>query len=161
MSELPIPVHFSFSEGIHVEGNLEPDHLRHLPDVFDLPDLATMDDRIVNGTHQEQPGEPHPLNLFNAPRIDYSLHQLKHYTATSPDRFQYYVLFISYAFYVDEFIWMGRELMQITTDPEQLAYRQHYTAFVEPGDLMTWNANTIMWLFYVRMAGSCWGIVRV
>ncbi|QRX83822.1 AMP nucleosidase [Glaciimonas sp. PAMC28666] len=141
VSELPIPVHFAFSEGIHVEGNLDPEHLRHLPDVFDLPDLATMDDRIVNGTYQPQAGEPHPLALFNAPRIDYSLHRLKHYTATSPDRFQRYVLFTNYAFYVDEFIRMGRELMQVTSDPEARAYRQQYTAFVEPGDLTTWNAN--------------------
>jgi AMP nucleosidase len=141
VSELPIPVHFAFSEGIHVEGNLDPEHLRHLPDIFDLPDLATMDDRIANGTHEEPAGEPHPLALFTAPRIDYSLHRLKHYTATSPDRFQRYVLFTNYAFYVDEFIRMGRELMQATSDPEQRDYRQQYTAFVEPGDLTTWNAN--------------------
>ncbi|MGS0742868.1 AMP nucleosidase [Glaciimonas sp. GG7] len=141
VSELPIPVHFAFSEGIHVEGNLDPEHLRHLPDIFDLPDLAAMDDRIANGTYQEQPGEPHPLALFTAPRIDYSLHRLKHYTATSPDRFQRYVLFTNYAFYVDEFIRMGRELMQATSDPEERTYRQQYTAFVEPGDLTTWNAN--------------------
>ncbi|MFC5472954.1 AMP nucleosidase [Paraherbaspirillum soli] len=141
VSEMPIPVHFAFSEGIHVEGNLDPDHLRDLPDIFDLPNLSTMDDRIVNGTYEEQAGEPHPLALFTAPRIDYSLHRLKHYTATSPDRFQRYVLFTNYAFYVDEFIRMGRELMQVSSDPEQRAYRQQYTAFVEPGDLTTWNAN--------------------
>ena len=141
VSELPIPVHFAFPEGIHVEGNLDPEHLRTLPDVFDLPNLATMDDRIVNGTYEEMPGEPHPLSLFTGPRIDYSLHRLKHYTATSPDRFQRYVLFTNYAFYVDEFIRMGRELMQATSDPEQREYRQQYTAFVEPGDLTTWNAN--------------------
>ncbi|HWW06011.1 AMP nucleosidase [Collimonas sp.] len=141
VSEMPIPVHFAFPEGIHVEGNLDPDHLRTLPDVFDLPNLATMDDRIVNGTLEELPGDPHPLSLFTAPRVDYSLHRLKHYTATSPDRFQRYVLFTNYAFYVDEFIRMGRELMQASSDPEQREYRQQYTAFVEPGDLTTWNAN--------------------
>ncbi|HWX02750.1 AMP nucleosidase [Collimonas sp.] len=141
VSEMPIPVHFAFPEGIHVEGTLDPDHLRTLPDVFDLPNLATMDDRIVNGTFEELPGDPHPLALFTAPRVDYSLHRLKHYTATSPDRFQRYVLFTNYAFYIDEFIRMGRELMQATSDPEQRAYRQQYSAFVEPGDLTTWNAN--------------------
>ncbi len=141
VSDMPIPVHFAFSEGIHVEGTLDSDHLRSLPDVFDLPNLATMDDCIVNGTYAEAVGEPHPLALFTAPRIDYSLHRLKHYTATSPDRFQRYVLFTNYAFYVDEFIRMGRELMQETNDPEQRTYRQQYTAFVEPGDLTTWNAN--------------------
>jgi AMP nucleosidase len=46
----------------------------------------------------------HPLALFTGPRIDYSLHRLRHYTATSPDQFQRYVLFTNYAFYVDEFV---------------------------------------------------------
>lgn len=141
ISDVPIPVHFAFLEGIHVEGNLDSEHLRDLPDVFDLPNLAAMDDRIANGTYEELLGEAHPLALFSAPRIDYSLHRLKHYTATSPEHFQRYVLFTNYAFYVDEFIRMGRELMQATDDPELCAYRRQYTAFVEPGDLITWNAN--------------------
>ena len=145
VSDLPIPVHFAFAEGIHVEGDLDPDHLRLLPDVFDLPDLAEMDDRIVNGTYEVDNGGwrdgVHPLALFTGPRIDYSLHRLRHYTATAPQHFQRYVLFTNYAFYVDEFVRMGRELMQATDDPELRTYRQQYTAFVEPGNVTTPNAN--------------------
>ena len=143
VSDEPIPVHFAFSEGIHVEGNLDPDHLRHLPDLFDLPDLAAMDDRIVNGTYESgcEPNAPHPLALFGASRIDYSLHRLRHYTATGPDQFQRYVLFTNYAFYVDEFIRLGRSLMEGTEDPGERAYRQQYVSFVEPGNVITWNAN--------------------
>ncbi|MFZ1181284.1 MAG: AMP nucleosidase [Herbaspirillum sp.] len=145
VSDLPIPVHFAFAEGIHVEGDLDPDHLWLLPDVFDLPDLAGMDDRIANGTYEADNGGwrkgVHPLALFTAPRIDYSLHRLHHYTATAPHQFQRYVLFTNYAFYVDEFVRMGRELMQLTDDPVLRAYRQQYTAFVEPGNVTTPNAN--------------------
>lgn len=145
VSDLPIPVHFAFAEGIHVEGDLDPDHLRLLPDVFDLPDLAGMDDRIVNGTYEAGHGGwregIHPLALFTAPRIDYSLHRLRHYTATAPHQFQRYVLLTNYAFYVDEFVRMGRELMQVTDDPVLRAYRRQYTAFVEPGNVTTPNAN--------------------
>lgn len=143
VSEQPIPVHFAFPEGIHVEGDLDPDHLRHLPDLFDLPDLAAMDDRIVNGTYESAPGMPpvHPLALFSASRIDYSLHRLRHYTATSPDQFQRYVLFTNYGFYVDEFIRLGRSLMAPIDDAEQRAYSQQYVSFVEPGNVITWNAN--------------------
>ncbi|MCA1324074.1 AMP nucleosidase [Herbaspirillum sp. alder98] len=144
-SSMPIPVHFAFPEGIHVEGSLDPDHLRSLPDVFDLPDLATMDDRIANGTYEADNGAwrdgLHPLALFTGPRIDYSLHRLRHYTATSPDQFQRYVLFTNYAFYVDEFIRLGRQLMQASDDPEVRKYRQQYTAFVEPGNVVTWSGN--------------------
>ncbi|MDY7577839.1 AMP nucleosidase [Herbaspirillum sp. RTI4] len=145
VSDLPIPVHFAFAEGIHVEGDLDPEHLRNLPDLFDLPDLSKMDDRIVNGTfemeHDSGYSGKHPLALFTAPRVDYSLHRLRHYTATSPDQFQRYVLFTNYAFYIDEFIRLGRELMEETSDPEQRAYRSQYCAFVEPGNVTTWNAN--------------------
>jgi AMP nucleosidase len=144
-SDMPIPVHFAFPEGIHVEGSLDPDHLRSLPDVFDLPDLATMDDRIANGTYEADNGAwrdgLHPLALFTGPRIDYSLHRLRHYTATSPDQFQRYVLFTNYAFYVDEFVRLGRQLMEPTDDPELRKYRQQYTAFVEPGNVVTWSGN--------------------
>jgi AMP nucleosidase len=143
VSDLPIPVHFAFPEGIHVEGDLDPDHLRYLPDLFDLPDLAAMDDRIVNGTYDigNAPDAPRPLALFSAPRIDYSLHRLRHYTATGPDQFQRYVLFTNYAFYVDEFVRLGRTLMERSDDPEERAYRSEYVSFVEPGNVITWNAN--------------------
>ena len=143
VSDQAIPVHFAFSAGIHVEGDLDPDHLQNLPDMFDLPDLAAMDDRIVNGTYESSnpPGAPHPLALFSASRIDYSLHRLRHYTATGPDQFQRYVLFTNYGFYVDEFIRLGRALMAHSDDPDECAYRSQYTSFVEPGNVTTWNAN--------------------
>jgi AMP nucleosidase len=107
----PIPVHFSFAESEHIEAELDSARLARLPDVFDLPDLHAMDDGIANGTHDPAPGDPHPLSLFTAPRVDYSLHRLRHYTGTSPDSFQNYVLFTNYQFYVDEFMKLGRELM--------------------------------------------------
>ncbi|MDB5775696.1 MAG: amn [Herbaspirillum sp.] len=143
VSDQPIPVHFAFADGIHVEGDLDPDHLRHLPDLFDLPDLAAMDDRIVNGTYDSGcvPDAPLPLSLFTASRVDYSLHRLRHYTATGPHQFQRYVLFTNYAFYVDEFVRLGHRMMESTDDADERAYRQQYVSFVEPGNVTTWNAN--------------------
>lgn len=145
ISDVPIPVHFAFADGIHIEGDLDAEHFRQLPEVFDLPDLAQIDDRIVNGTGEFDQGGGrdgiHALALFTAPRIDYSLHRLRHYTATAPHQFQRYVLLTNYAFYVDEFVRLGRELMQATGDPDMRAYRQQYSAFVEPGNVVTHNAN--------------------
>ena len=98
-------------------------------DVFDLPDLAAMDDGIANGTWEPKPGEAQPLSLFTAPRVDYSLHRLRHYTGTSPRAFQNFVLFTNYQFYIDEFVRLGHEEM---AKPDS-----EYIAFIEPGNVVT------------------------
>jgi AMP nucleosidase len=94
-----------------------------------LPDLAAMDDGIANGTHIAEPGEPQPLSLFTAPRVDYSLQRLRHYTGTAPEWFQNFVLFTNYQFYIDEFIRLGHAEMANPDSP--------YIAFVEPGNVVT------------------------
>ena len=132
-STQPIPVHFSFAEHDHVEGSMSAERRLLMRDVFDLPDLAAMDDGIANGTHVPRPGEPQPLSLFTAPRVDYSLHRLRHYTGTLPEHFQNFVLFTNYQFYIDEFIKLGREAM---ADPNS-----EYIAFVEPGNVITRRAG--------------------
>jgi AMP nucleosidase len=128
-SAQPIPVHFSFAEHDHIEGNLTAARRQLMRDVFDLPDLAAMDDGIANGTYEPPPGAHQPLALFTAPRVDYSLHRLRHYTGTAPEWFQNFVLFTNYQFYIDEFVRMGHELMN---DP-----KSEYVAFVEPGNAVT------------------------
>jgi AMP nucleosidase len=129
MSTQPIPVHFSFAENDHVEGTMDMQRRMLMRDVFDLPDLAAMDDGIANGTYVPQPGEPAPLALFTAPRVDYSLHRMRHYTGTGPEYFQNFILFTNYQFYIDEFIALGRAAM---ADPGS-----EYIAFVEPGNVVT------------------------
>jgi AMP nucleosidase len=125
----PIPIHFSFAEHDHVEGQLTPERRMLMRDLFDLPDLAAMDDGIANGTYQHRPGEAQPLALFTAPRVDYSLHRLRHYTGTAPEWFQNFVLFTNYQFYIDEFVRLGHAEMA-RPDSE-------YVAFVEPGNVVT------------------------
>ncbi|MDO8318634.1 AMP nucleosidase [Rhodoferax sp.] len=128
-SNQPIPVHFSFAEDGHVEGSLSPQRRQLMRDVFDLPDLAAMDDGIANGTFEPKPGEPLPLSLFTAPRVDYSLQRLRHYTGTGPEHFQNFVLFTNYQFYIDEFVRLGHDAMQDAASD--------YVAFVEPGNVVT------------------------
>ncbi|MDP2677526.1 MAG: AMP nucleosidase [Rhodoferax sp.] len=128
-SNQPIPVHFSFAEDGHVEGSLSPQRRQLMRDVFDLPDLAAMDDGIANGTFEPKPGEPLPLSLFTAPRVDYSLQRLRHYTGTGPEHFQNFVLFTNYQFYIDEFVRLGHDAMQDAASD--------YIAFVEPGNVVT------------------------
>jgi len=128
-SNQPIPVHFSFADNEHIEGTLNPQRRQLMRDVFDLPDLTAMDDGIANGTHVPQPGEAQPLSLFTAPRVDYSLQRLRHYSGTAPEHFQNFVLFTNYQFYIDEFIALGHaQMAQEATE---------YIAFVEPGNVVT------------------------
>jgi AMP nucleosidase len=141
MSKQPIPIHFSFAQHDHVEGTMTPERRQLMRDVFDLPDLAAMDDGIANGTHEARGGKPRPLALFTAPRIDYSLHRLRHYTGTSPEHFQNFVLFTNYQFYIDEFVRLGHELMATTPDPAHPRDDDDCIAFVEPGNVITWRTG--------------------
>jgi AMP nucleosidase len=134
-STQPIPVHFSFAENDHIEGTLSPARRATMRDLFDLPDLGAMDDGIANGTWQPRAGEPQPLSLFTAARVDYSLHRLRHYTGTAPDWFQNFVLFTNYQFYIDEFVRLGHE--------EMARADSDYTAFIEPGNVVTRRAGLV------------------
>ena len=134
-STQPIPVHFSLAEHDHLEGSLDSARRIQIRDLFDLPDLAAMDDGIANGTHDPEPGEAQPLSLFTAPRVDYSLHRLRHYTGTAPEHFQNFVLFTNYQFYIDEFVRLGHDAMAGNGS------ESGYSGFVEPGNVITRRAG--------------------
>ncbi|MGL4637518.1 MAG: AMP nucleosidase [Beijerinckiaceae bacterium] len=127
-SDTPIPVHFAFPVGMHVEGAVAPDFDLWLKDSFDVPDLSVVDDAIVNSTPRTQQKEE-PLAYFSAPRTDYSLQRLAHYTGTQPEHFQNFVLFTNYQFYIDAFIQHARKAMADKTPG--------YESFVEPGNIIT------------------------
>src|SRR5690606_19388491 len=128
-STTPIPLHFAFLEGTHVDGSAAERIRRPIRDLFDVPDLDGTDDHIANGTLELGLGEPRPLAVFTAQRIDYSLHRLTHYTATSPEHFQNFVLFTNYQFYIDEFCALARQKMANGGEG--------YCEFVEPGNVVT------------------------
>lgn len=128
-SEQPIPLHFCLAGDTSVQAVYPESSAHTLRDHFDVPDLEVMDDAIVNGTWVGKPGEALPLAPFTAPRIDYSLHRLQHYTATRPEYFQKFVLFTNYQFYVDEFCKWAQSSLD---DPNS-----GYTALVEPGNRIT------------------------
>ncbi len=126
-STTPIPIHFALANrpdlNIPQEGVLD----FPLRDVFDVPDLSTTNDDIVNGVRPAAPDGTLPLAPFTAQRIDYSLARLAHYTATAADHFQNHVMFTNYQFYVDEFETFARKVL---ADPDS-----GYVAFVGPGDV--------------------------
>ncbi|MCK5554727.1 MAG: AMP nucleosidase [Alphaproteobacteria bacterium] len=141
VSNIPIPLHFALGENFHLECDLSTEQLITLPEIFDQPDLKIMDDMIPNGTNVRKEGEPKPLALFTAPRVDLSLQRLKHYTGTTSEHFQKFVMFTNYQFYVDEFVRIGQELMEPSDDAKIAKERSRYTSFVEPGNVITHNSN--------------------
>ena len=123
-STTPIPVHFAVAHaGLTVPHQGASDFI--LRDVFDVPDLSTTNDDIVNGIH-DSPGGVGPLAPFTAQRVDYSLARLSHYTATDAEHFQNYVLFTNYQFYVSEFEAYARRMLDDAASG--------YTAFVSTGN---------------------------
>ena len=131
-SHEPIPVHFAYASDIGIAASVAAGGLQAaglpLRDRFDVPDLATMDDAIADGTLRLPQGAPAPLAMFGAARVDYSLHRLFHNTGTDPEHFQNFVIFTNYQFYVDAFVRMCRERVA-AGDPD-------YEAFVAPGNVV-------------------------
>jgi AMP nucleosidase len=132
VSNESIPLHFAYRRDINIEGSLSNDDaalvMRSLRDVFDTPNLAAMDDAIADGTFERLAGDPEPLALFRAARVDYSLRRLFHYTGTDPEHFQNFVIFTNYQFYVDAFVQMCQQrLASGEIGPD---------AFVGPGNVI-------------------------
>jgi AMP nucleosidase len=134
VSLTPMPVHFAVANDNSITVPQEGAGAFTLRDVFDVPDLATTNDDIVNGTGFTYEDGAFPLGPFTAQRVDYSLARLAHYTATNPEHFQNHVLFTNYQFYVDEFEAYARA---------QLADAESgYTSFVATGNVEITDPDT-------------------
>ena len=131
VSDRPIPLPFIVEDST---ADITEAQLAAMQDLFALPDLSVTDDSIANGTHRAPPGRPKPLALFEAERVDYSLHRLAHYTATSPRYVQRFILLTNYQRYVDAFRLFARQ---------QVEEGDTYTHFVEPGDVVTPNSRLV------------------
>jgi AMP nucleosidase len=97
-SEIPYPYVIENS-GIEV-GNISTAELSR---IFPSNELVHIGDEIADGVWIPT-GDVRPLALFDGPRTDFSLARLKHYTGTSAEHFQQFVLFTNYVRYVDEFV---------------------------------------------------------
>jgi AMP nucleosidase len=76
---------------------------RHFP----TPSLAEVGDEVADSEWNPPPGAPLPLGLFDAPRVDYSLRRLVHYTGTDWRAVQPWILLTNYHRYVDQFLRWG------------------------------------------------------
>jgi len=102
--EIPFPY---VLDGLGI-GRVTPQHLAaHFP----TTELAMIGDELADGIELGAPGSPIPLALFDGLRTDFSLARLAHYTGTSPEHCQRFILFTNYHRYVDEFVdWAGTQV---------------------------------------------------
>ncbi|MEM9710391.1 MAG: AMP nucleosidase [Pseudomonadota bacterium] len=124
-SATPMPVHFAVAREESLTVPQEGAAGFALRDIFDVPDLSTTHDDIVNHYGYLNEDGSRPLAPFTAQRVDYSLARLSHYTATAAEHFQNHVLFTNYQFYVDEFVAYAKSALK---DPSS-----EYTSLVIPG----------------------------
>ncbi len=79
---------------------------------FPNPRLTQVGDAVVDGLRIERLDRARPLALFDAPRIDYSLKRIEHYTGAPWADVQPWILFTNYPRYVDEFIGWAAEAVK-------------------------------------------------
>ncbi|WP_370246183.1 AMP nucleosidase [Erythrobacter sp. HKB08] len=105
--EIPFPYVLDGEVGAELAGISPNDLARHFP----ATELADIGDELADGIELDDPEDEIPLSLFDGLRTDFSLARLAHYTGTSTDDFQNYILFTNYHRYVDEFVdWAGEQL---------------------------------------------------
>ena len=105
--EIPFPYVIDASSGL--QGVSPADLARFFP----TTELAKIGDELADGIEVSVPDAPMPLALFDGLRTDFSLARLAHYTGTSPEHVQRFILFTNYHRYVDEFVdWAGQQLGQ-------------------------------------------------
>jgi AMP nucleosidase len=102
--EIPYPYVLDRGDDLGAGGISAAELALHFP----VPQLALVGDEIADGTWKGLPGEPLPLALFDAVRVDYSLKRLQHYTGTHWGFTQPWILLTNYHRYVDQFIGWAR-----------------------------------------------------
>jgi AMP nucleosidase len=105
--EIPFPYVIDASSGL---GSVSPQELgKHFP----AAELSLIGDELADGIELDHIEDEIPLALFDGLRTDFSLARLAHYTGTTVEHFQRFVLFTNYHRYVDEFVdWAGKQLGQ-------------------------------------------------
>ncbi|MFB0613729.1 AMP nucleosidase [Aurantiacibacter poecillastricola] len=117
-----IPYQYVLDGGnVDLKGTTSAELTKHFP----ASDLVKIGDEVADGTWLDGDSDVRPLSLFDAPRTDFSLARLRHYTGTPPGHFQRYVLFTNYIRYVEEFIDFALEEL---ADPDSC-----YEGFSAPG----------------------------
>ncbi len=107
--EIPYPYVLDRGDELARDGMTSAELALHFP----TPNLAEVGDEVADGLWSAGPGEPWPLSLFDAVRVDYSLRRLVHYTGADWRDVQPWILLTNYHRYVDQFVrWAVGQLGQ-------------------------------------------------
>jgi AMP nucleosidase len=98
--EIPYPYALVSGDDLTIGGVSAAELALHFP----VPKLALVGDEVADGLWHPPPGEPLPLALFDAVRVDFSLKRLQHYTGTHWSKIQPWILLTNYHRYVDQFV---------------------------------------------------------
>ncbi len=105
--EIPYPYVLERTDEIASSGVTAIELARHFP----TPRLSLVGDEVADGQWDTPKGEPRPLSLFDAVRVDYSLRRLVHYTGSDWRNTQHWILLTNYHRYVDQFVqWALKQL---------------------------------------------------
>ena len=114
-SEIPYPYVLDGSEDLKLDGVASAELGRWFP----TTELVHIGDEIADGMWDFGQHSARPLALFDAPRTDFSLARLRHYTGTPPAHFQRFILFTNYVRYVDEFVRFSADALREPDSPWQ------------------------------------------
>jgi AMP nucleosidase len=115
--EIPYPYVLEPTDVLAAGGISPADLARHFP----TPMLSMIGDEVADGQWEFVEGQPRPLALFDAVRVDYSLRRLVHYTGTEWRSIQRWILLTNYQRYIDQFAhWALGELANPDSPYEQL-----------------------------------------
>ncbi len=128
--EIPYPYVLERGDELARDGMSSAELALHFP----TPALAEVGDEVADGLWTVAPGDPWPLSLFDAVRVDYSLRRLVHYTGSDWRHVQPWILLTNYHRYVDQFVrWAVG----------QLAEDGPYERLVMPGGVTVERGATI------------------
>jgi AMP nucleosidase len=99
---------------------------------FPNPRLTQVGDAVVDGLPVKALDGARPLGLFDAPRTDYSLKRIQHYTGAPWADVQPWILFTNYQRYVEEFVRWAAE--GVKNGPKGWALSCPGNVCIEAGD---------------------------
>ena len=134
--EIPYPYVLDASQDLGLDALASREVARWFP----TTDLSGIGDETADGLWNPALEEARPLSLFDAPRVDFSLARLTHYTGAPAEHVQQFILFTNYHRYVDAFVKWACEQLQ---DPKS-GYTQLSCAGGVVVDAGTINAEQVV-----------------
>ena len=141
--EMPFPYVLDSGDEL-AESSVSPAELARY---FPTPLLSAVGDEVADGLWTTEAGQARPLALFDAVRVDYSLHRLVHYTGADWRQIQPWILLTNYQRYVDQFVRWGLDELADPASP--------YQRLVAPGGAVASRGDDAAEAA-ARLAGTPW-----